>query len=79
MRQTDSDLRIEKMMKGEMMVVVTSEFEEKQNEGQNNVLRIGSKDEEVMTVGRLECFAAAYSARRKVAALQRRLHSLPVC
>lgn len=70
------------MMKGEMTeggVVLTSEFKEKENEGQNEVLNIRSKDEEAITVERLECLAKSYSARRKVAALQRRLHPLPVC
>lgn len=43
------------------------------------MLSAGSENEEVITVGKLECFVASYSARRKVAALQRRLHSLPVC
>lgn len=59
-------------------VVVTSVLKEKQSEGQNKVSSIGSKDEEAIRAGRLEGLAASYSARRKVAALQRRLHSLPV-
>lgn len=58
--------------------VVTSVLEEKQSEGQNKVSSFGSKDEEAIRAERLEGLAASYSARRKVAALQRRLHSLPV-
>lgn len=46
MRQTDSDLRVEKMMEGEMMegrVIVTSKLKEKQNKGQNKMLSEGVK------------------------------------